>query len=382
MNDYSKLFENDKTLEHVDSEAEAKEFIQAFYSFCSINRIMLSEDKRKAVMLSLSFIFFNVVGILDNTLFYLVLGTIFALILLFYVYRLLSNRAKKDCIIGYRDLSLLEGLSEEEVIEFANERIDHYNNAIDDISKAEDLPLARDAFLNEVAYRNIKTGSRRYDLLVIILGIIIIIIPYLQLFKPYYIEYKSIEKYVNDIYDHSTGREDGMLVYDLEDPPKSSTDYRILYEEYYYGDLDSDGQDELVLLYERITDETVYVMEVLQYNKKSKKYLPINEWHSDCSFSFMNTTMYSNGVIEVTFPSLSGNSSLLVHDEPKDTDYYFIGYNSPDHVRLIYSDDCIFEERYENNKLKETVELSSLSAELTVFAYTGADWAETANGHF
>lgn len=382
MNDYSKLFENEKTLEHVDSGAEAKEFIQSFYSFCTIDRLMVSEDTHKVWLLALSFILLNVAGILKEDLLYIILGSLFALILLFYVYRLLSSKEKEASITGYRDLRSVDGMTDEEIIEFANEKIDNYNAAIDDISKAESPPLARDEFLNDVAYRNIKTGSRRYDLLVIILGIIIIIIPYLQLFKPYYIEYKSIEKYVNDIYDHSTGREDGMLVYDLEDPPKSSTDYRILYEEYYYGDLDSDGQDELVLLYERITDETVYVMEVLQYNKKSKKFLPINEWHSDISFSFMNVVMYTNGVIEVTFPSLSEKPMLLVQDEPEDTDYYFVGDASPDHIRLVYSDDRVYEERYDNNTLKETEELSSLWAQLATSLYTGTDWAEMEIGHF
>ena len=222
----------------------------------------------------------------------------------------------------------------------------------------------------------------RSGLLVFILGLIIIAIPYLQLFKPYYMEFNSIEKYVNNIYDHSTGREDGLLVFDLEDPPESSTDYRLLYEKYYLGDIDSDGQQELVLLYEKITDETVYVMEVLQYNKKSKKLLSINEWHSDISFSFMNVVMYTNGVIEVTFPSLSEKPMLPVLDEPEDTDYYYVGDSSPDHIRLVYSDDRVYEERYDNNTLKETEELSSLWAQLADSLYTGTDWAEMEIGHF
>lgn len=382
MNDYSKLFENEKTLEHVNSGAEAKEFIQAFYSLCSINRHMISEDTHKVWLFTLCFILLNVAGILKEDLFYIILGTLFALILLFYVYRLLSSKEKEASITGYRDLRSVDGMTDEEIIEFANEKIDNYNAAIDDISKAESPPLARDEFLNDVAYRNIKTGVVRTDLLVFILGLIIIAVPYLQLFKPYYMEYNYIEEYVNNIYDHSTGREDGMLVLDLEDPPESSTDYRLLYEKYYLGDIDSDGQQELVLLYEKITDETVYVMEVLQYNKISKKLLSINEWHSDISFSFMNVSMYTNGVIEVTFPSLSEKPMLPVLDEPEDTDYYFVGGSSPDHVRLVYSDDRVYEERYENNKLKETEELSSLSAQLAVSLYTGADWAETEIGHF
>ena len=154
------------------------------------------------------------------------------------------------------------------------------------------------------------------------------------------------EQYLSDIRAHSSGREDGKLIYDLEDTTGNPADFRQLYEQYAIADIDSDGQEELVVWFDDKTMNETYMIQIFRADTESDSLELIGSVCTTGRYSD-HTVFWANGVIGMKSDSGDEERYYFLDDAVAEQ-YDFSGRHwlagGLNHLVFFYNEDGVDEE--------------------------------------